>query len=54
MKAFTDELERAESVIASLALGVEAKDPYTEGHCDRLSRYSAALGARLGLAGGTD
>ncbi len=49
VKLFTDELERAESVIASLALGVEAKDPYTEGHCGRLSEYSAKLGESLGL-----
>src|SRR5204863_5189690 len=28
---------------------VEARDPYTEGHCDRLSHYSADLGSYLGL-----
>jgi putative two-component system response regulator len=33
----------------SLALSIEAKDPYTEGHCDRLSKYSVALGEKLGL-----
>jgi len=33
-----------------LAASIEAKDPYTEGHCDRLSRYSVALGERLGLS----
>lgn len=49
VKLFTDELERAESVIASLALGVEAKDPYTEGHCGRLSEYSARLGESMRL-----
>jgi putative two-component system response regulator len=32
-----------------LARSIEAKDPYTEGHCDRLSRYSSALAARLAL-----
>lgn len=49
LKHFTDELENAETVLFSLALGVEAKDPYTGGHCERLSRYSVALAERLGL-----
>lgn len=50
MKQHTDELESAETVIGSLALSVEAKDPYTEGHCDRLSAYAAKLGERMGLS----
>jgi putative two-component system response regulator len=49
LKQFTDELENAETVLCSLALSIEAKDPYTEGHCERLSRYSVALAQRLGL-----
>lgn len=49
MKQFTDELDNAETVLFSLARSIEAKDPYTEGHCDRLSKYSVALGERLGL-----
>jgi putative two-component system response regulator len=32
LKAFTDELERAESVLFSLAQSIEGKDPYTKGH----------------------
>jgi len=40
LKQFTDELDNAESVLFSLALTIEAKDPYTEGHCDRLSKCS--------------
>jgi putative two-component system response regulator len=50
LKEFTDELENAETVLFSLALSIEAKDPYTEGHCDRLSKYSVALAEHLGLA----
>jgi cyclic di-GMP phosphodiesterase len=50
LKQFTDELDNAESVLFSLALSIEAKDPYTEGHCDRLSKYSVALGERLRLS----
>jgi putative two-component system response regulator len=49
LKEYTDELENAETVLFSLALSIEAKDPYTKGHCDRLSSYSEALGQRLGL-----
>jgi cyclic di-GMP phosphodiesterase len=49
LKQFTDELDNAETVLFSLALTIEAKDPYTEGHCDRLSKYSVALGEKLAL-----
>ena len=49
LKRFTDELDNAETVLCSLAHSIEAKDPYTEGHCERLSRYSIALAERLGL-----
>jgi len=49
IKRYTDELESAESVILSLALTVEARDAYTEGHCHRLATYSTALGAALHL-----
>ncbi len=50
VKQYADELRRAEEVIVSLALAVEAKDVYTEGHCQRLARYSVEVGNRLGLA----
>jgi len=49
LKEFTDELESVESVLFILALSVEARDPYTEGHCERLARMSAELGQHLGL-----
>lgn len=49
LKQFTDELEDAEDVLCALALSVEAKDVYTDGHCERLSLYSVALGRSLGL-----
>ena len=50
LKRYTDELESAESVILSLAMTVEARDAYTDGHCQRLARYATALGGALGLA----
>ena len=49
LKRYTDELDSAESVILSLALTVEARDPYTEGHCQRLAGYARALGVQLNL-----
>ena len=49
VKRFTDELDSAESVILSLALTVEAREPYTSGHCQRMAAYAAAFGAHLGL-----
>jgi putative two-component system response regulator len=50
VKQLTDELESAESIMAMLGQIVEARDPYTEGHCERLADYATALGAQLGLA----
>lgn len=49
LKAFTDELEHAETMLLTLGRTVEAKDPYTQGHCERLAAYSVALGLMLGL-----
>ena len=48
-KAYTDELERAESVLFALARSIEGKDPYTKGHCERLAEHAARLGEALGL-----
>jgi putative two-component system response regulator len=49
LKFRTDELERAESVLFSLARSIEGKDPHTHGHCERLAEYSTGLGEYLGL-----
>ncbi len=50
VKRYTDELDSAESVILSLGRTIEARDPYTNGHCHRLAEYAAALATRLGLS----
>ena len=50
LKQRTDELERAESVLFTLARSIEGKDPYTHGHCERLADYSARLGEHLALS----
>jgi putative two-component system response regulator len=49
IKSYTDELERAETVLFALARSIEGKDPYTEGHCERLSLFAQKLALRLGL-----
>jgi len=49
LKEFTDELETAESVLCTLGLSVESRDPYTEGHCERLAQHAGELGHHLGL-----
>jgi putative two-component system response regulator len=48
LKRYTDDLESAESVILSLAMTVEARDRYTQGHCERLAHYACLLGAAVG------
>jgi len=49
VKHLTDELESTESIMTMLGHIVEARDPYTEGHCQRLAEYATALGHALGL-----
>jgi putative two-component system response regulator len=49
VKEFTDELETADSVLCTLGLIVEGRDPYTVGHCERLAAGAAALGRYLHL-----
>jgi putative two-component system response regulator len=47
VKLLLGQLERAEGVITTLALTIEARDKYTSGHCDRLARYAVAVGEAL-------
>jgi putative two-component system response regulator len=49
LKEFTDELETAESVLCTLGLSVESRDPYTEGHCERLAVNASNLGRHIHL-----
>jgi len=50
VKRITDDLDSAEAVLRSLALMIEARDAYTEGHCQRLAVYATQLGRRLQLS----
>jgi putative two-component system response regulator len=49
LKRYTDELESAEAVILGLGATIEARDPSTNGHCQRLAHYATTLGRSLGL-----
>jgi putative two-component system response regulator len=49
VKQLTDDLESTEAIMTMLGHIVEARDPYTEGHCQRLAEYATALGAALRL-----
>jgi putative two-component system response regulator len=49
LKRYTDDLDSAEAVILSLAATIEARDPYTDGHCQRLAIYATALGREIRL-----
>jgi putative two-component system response regulator len=49
VKDYTDELENADTVLCTLGRSVESRDPYTEGHCERLAEYASELGRFLGL-----
>jgi len=50
VKQLTDDLESTEAIMTMLGHIVEARDPYTEGHCQRLAEYATALGAALRLS----
>lgn len=49
LRTYINELDHAEQIIFTLARTVEAKDKYTEGHCERLSIMGSKLGQRINL-----
>jgi putative two-component system response regulator len=49
LKGVYDSLDSAEQVIFALAAAVEAKDPFTEAHTQRVAEAARAIGTRMGL-----
>lgn len=49
IKQLYDELEDSTAVIASMILALEAKDEYTRGHSERVSKLAVKLGRKVGL-----
>jgi len=47
IKTYID--EQAEAVLVSLARSVEARDPYTRGHSERISSAAVGFGKKIGL-----
>jgi putative two-component system response regulator len=50
LKKLNDNLASIEYVLFSLAKTVEAKDEYTQGHVERVSKLAIALGKKMGLS----
>ena len=49
LKRYTDDLESAETIILGMGATIEARDPLTQGHCQRLAAYATRRGRALGL-----
>ena len=50
IKQLNGSLTSIENVLFSMARAVEAKDRYTQGHVDRVSRLAFSIGKRMGLS----
>ena len=50
LKAYTDDLDSAASILMTLSSMVEARDGHSEGHCHRMANYATRLGRSLGMA----
>ncbi len=49
LKTLHDELEHSENIILTLAVAMEARDPYTKGHSTRVGRMAQRFASYLGL-----
>ena len=52
LRVALEELEETQlSTMQALAAAVEARDPYTRGHCERVTRYALTIAEALALSG---
>jgi len=49
LKRYTDDLDSAASIIMTLAVMIESRDGFAQGHCHRMANYATALGREIGL-----
>lgn len=49
-KHLNEDLESARDVIYTLALAIEANDPYTRGHSERVAQYGSLIAQRMDLS----
>lgn len=49
VKKLNDELDSAKEIIMTLALALEASDPYLRGHSERVAEYGEMLAKKMGL-----
>ncbi len=50
IKSLHDDLDSSEDIILTLALALEAKDPYTKGHSERVAALATDLAKTIGLS----
>lgn len=50
LKTLHEELDHSENIILTLAVAMEARDPYTKGHSTRVSKLSAEFVTYLGMS----
>jgi putative two-component system response regulator len=50
LRAIQEELDHSENIILTLAVAMEARDPYTKGHSTRVSKLAADFVSFLGLS----
>lgn len=50
LRRLQDELDHSEDIILTLAVAIEANDPYTKGHSERVSRISVELARFIRLS----